>query len=95
MNIRPINDKIIVKAQEPETQTAGGILIASGKNEGVVKGTIVAVGPGKHNEKGEFVSLSVQEGNEILFNVGSGYKFEHNDEELISMTENEIIAVLS
>jgi chaperonin GroES len=95
MNLRPILDKIIVKPQNAETETKGGIILANAKNEGIIKGTILAVGKGKYDDKGNFISVEVPVGAEILFNKGAGTSFKHEEEEFITLTENEIIAVLS
>ena len=95
MNLRPILDKIIVKAHDAEKQTAGGLIIASAKNEGIVKADILAAGPGAYDDKGKFISVSAQVGSTILFNIGSGMKFKHEDVEYYTITEKDIIAVLS
>ena len=95
MKLKPILDKIVVKAQDPMKETAGGLIIAAAKNDGVIQGSVLAVGPGAYNDKDELVTVNVKVGNEILFNAASGFKFEHEKEEYIILTEDEIIAVLS
>ena len=95
MNIRPILNKLIVKPQDAEKETSGGIIIANAKNEGVIKGNIVAAGPGAYDDKGNFVKVTTPVGSTILFNNGVGSKFEHDDEEYVTIVENDIIAILS
>ena len=95
MSIRPIHDRVLVQAQDVETQTSGGIIIANAKNEGIVEGYVVAVGPGNYDDKGKFVETTVNVGNRILFHIGSGEKINHEDEEYVMLPEYEIIAVLS
>ena len=95
MKLRPIHNKVIVKAQDAEKQTTGGIIIANAKNEGIVEGNVLAVGPGVHDEKGKFQPTTVTEGNKILFHIASGEKFKFEDEEYVMLPEYEIIAVLS
>ena len=95
MNLRAIQDKLIVKAQDAEKETSGGIIIANASNEGIIKGEVLSIGTGKHDEKGKFVETTTPVGSTILFNINGGTKFKHEDEEYITITESEIIAVLS
>ena len=95
MSLRPILDKIIIKAQDPVEQTSSGIFIANAKNEGVVEAEVYAAGPGAYDDKGNFVEPEVEVGSRILVNAMAGQKFEYDDEEYASITNNEIIAILS
>jgi chaperonin GroES len=95
MNLRPILDRIIIKSQEPEQSTAGGIIIANAKNEGIIKAEVLAVGPGTYDEKGNFVLPDVNVGDEILINNMAGQKFKHDEQEYVTISNNEIVAVLS
>ena len=95
MKLKPTFDKIVVKAQDPVKETAGGLLIASAKNDGVIQGEVLAVGPGKHNDKGNFVTVNVAVGHTVLFNAMSGHKFEEDKEEYIILDQDEIVAILS
>ena len=95
MNIRPILDKIIVKVQDPEETTAGGLIIANAKNDGIVEAEVLAVGPGAYSDNGKFVAVTVEVGSRILMHTQAGYTFEHDKEEYATLTEKEIIAVLS
>jgi chaperonin GroES len=95
MNLRPILDRIIIELKDPEETTAGGIVLANAKNEGVVEAEVLAVGPGAYNDKDKFIVPSVAIGNRILINAASGQKFTHDEEEYVSIVEDEIVAVLS
>jgi chaperonin GroES len=95
MNLRPILDRIIIKSQEPEQSTAGGIIIANAKNEGIIKAEVLAVGPGTYDEKGNFVLPDVNVGDKILINNMAGQKFKHDEQEYVTISNNEIVAVLS
>ena len=95
MNLRPILDRIIIKSQDPEQETSGGIIIANAKNEGIIKAEVLAVGPGTYDEKGNFVVPDVNVGDEILVNNMAGQKFEHDEENYVAISNNEIVAVLS
>ena len=95
MKLRPILNRLLVKSQEPETQTSGGIIIANAHNEGIVQGEVLASGPGANNEKGKFIPNSVESGSKILFHIGSGQTITYEDEEYIMLPEEDVIAVLS
>ena len=69
MKIRPLNDRLLVKRLEEEAKTSGGIIIPDSAKEKPAEGEIIAVGPGKTNDKGERVALQVTEGDRVLFFV--------------------------
>ena len=96
MNLRAIQDKVIVKADEAEKETTGGIIIANAYNEGITRGEVLSVGPGVYDDnKKKFIATTTKIGDKILFNLNGGMSFMHEDEEYITITENEIIAVVS
>jgi chaperonin GroES len=94
MNLRPILDKIIIKPQEPEQKTTGGIIIANVKNEGIIKAEVLSVGPGAHDSKEDFVVPDVNVGDIVLVNNMSGQQINYDDNEYIVITNNEIVAIL-
>lgn len=95
MNLRPILDKIIIKTQDPEKETTGGIIIANAKNEGIVEAEVLAVGPGTYDNKDNFVVPDVNVGDRILVNNMAGQKFKHDEQEYVTIVNDEIVAVLS
>jgi|TARA_R110002167_G_C12516453_1_gene637776 chaperonin GroES len=96
MKLRAIQDKVIVKAQDAEKETSGGIIIANAQNEGITKGQVLSIGPGAYDEtSNKFIATTTQIGDMILFNLGGGVAFTHNDEEYVTITEKEIIAVVA
>ena len=67
MNLRPLADRVIVKRIESETKTASGIFIPDNAAEKPDQGEVLAVGPGKHDEDGERIAMSVKvDGDELL-----------------------------
>lgn len=94
MNLRPLHNKIVVKPNAKEETTASGLFIASQKEEGVVEGQVVAVGPGKHQDDGKFLNVAVSEGDRVLFNLGSGFKVEVEKVKYHILTDDEIVMVL-
>jgi len=96
MNLRAIQDKLILKAEDAKTETSGGIIIPHAENEGVTKAQVLSVGPGAYDEdKRKFVATTTNVGDIILFNLNGGMTFTHDDEEYVTITEKEIIAVIS
>jgi len=95
MNIKAIQDKVILKIDEPETETSGGIIIANVKQEGITQGEVLAVGPGRYNEDtNKFVATTTKVGNKVLINATSGYKFTLDKQEYVTILENEIVALV-
>ena len=96
MNIKAIQDKVILKLDEPDTETSGGIIIANAVNEGITQGEVLAVGPGAYSEDArKFVPTTVKVGDQVLINAGSGSKFTQQDVEYVTIVENEIVAQVS
>jgi chaperonin GroES len=95
MSLRPILDKIIIQEAEKEKETSGGIILATALDESIVEATVIAAGPGAYDDKGKFIKPEVEPGNRILFNAKSGQRFEHDEESYVTITNQEIVAVLS
>ena len=94
MNIRPLHDRVIIKRMEEETTTPGGIVLPGTAAEKPSRGTIVAVGKGKILENGDVRSLVGQKGDQVLFGKYSGSEVRVNDEDLLVMREDEIMAII-
>ncbi|RJP79465.1 MAG: co-chaperone GroES [Desulfobacteraceae bacterium] len=95
MNIRPMNDRVLVARMEEEKKTAGGIIIPDTAKEKPLEGTIVAVGPGKRDEKGNRIPLEVKKGDRILFSRYAGTEIKVNNEERLFMKEEDILGILN
>ena len=94
MNLRPLHDRVIVKRLENETKTASGIVIPDAATEKPDQGEVLAVGPGKRNDKGEQMALNVKVGDRVLFGKYSGQSVKVNGEELLVMKEEDLFAVV-
>ncbi len=94
MNLRPLHDRVIVKRLENETKTASGIFIPDNAAEKPDQGEVLAVGPGRTNDKGEVKPLNVKVGNRVLFGKYSGQAVKVNGEELLVMKEDDLFAVV-
>lgn len=94
MNVRPLNDRVLVKRLEEETKTAGGIYIPDSAKEKPTRGKVIAVGKGKSDDKGERRPLDVKAGDQILFGKYAGTEIKLDGEDLIIMREDDILAVI-
>ncbi len=94
MALRPLHDKVIIKREEEETTTAGGIVLPGSATEKPSRGTVIAVGEGKINNDGSRTALCVKVGDTVLFGKYSGTEVKDGKDELIVMSESEIIAIV-
>jgi len=72
MKLKPLNDRVLVKRLESEEKTKGGIIIPDTAKEKPIKGKVVAAGPGKLDESGKLVKMSVKPGDVVLFTKYGG-----------------------
>lgn len=88
-NITPLHDRVIVKAAEAETKTAGGIIIPDTAKEKPQRGTVVAVGAGKKDEP-----MTVKVGDSVMYSKYGGTEINVDGEELLIMRESDILAII-
>jgi chaperonin GroES len=93
MKIRPLHDRVIVKRLDPETKTAGGIVIPDSAAEKPQRGKVIAVGKGKILDDGNVRALDVKVGDNILFGKYSGTEVKVEGDELVVIKEEDVIAV--
>jgi chaperonin GroES len=94
MNLRPLGDRVVVKRVESETKTAFGIIIPDAAAEKPDQGEVLAVGPGKRNDKGDLTALTVKVGDRVLFGKYSGQTVKVAGDELLVMKEDDLFAVV-
>jgi chaperonin GroES len=94
MNIRPLQDRIIVKRLEEEEKTAGGIIIPDAAKEKPMQGEVMAAGKGKVNEDGKVNPLDVKVGDKILFGKYAGTEVKIDGEDYLIMREDDVLGVL-
>ncbi len=94
MKIRPLNDRLLVKRLAEEAKTAGGIIIPDSAKEKPAEGEVVAVGPGKLNDKGERVALQVTAGDRVLFSKYGGTEVKIDGDDFLIMREDDILGVV-
>jgi chaperonin GroES len=94
MALRPLNDRIIVKRSDPELKTASGIVIPDSAGEKPEQGEVVAVGPGKRNDKGDINALTVKVGDKVIVGKYSGQTVKLDGNELLVVREEDVFAVI-
>ena len=94
MNIRPLQDRVVVRRMEEETTTAGGIVLPGSAAEKPAQGEVLAVGPGKRLENGDTQPVDVKVGDKVVFGKYSSNTIKLGDEELLILNESEIFGVI-
>jgi len=92
--IKPLGDRVIVKAKEAEETTKGGIILPDTAKEKPVEGSIVAVGAGKVTEEGKLVAMSVKVGDVVLYGKYSGTEIKIDGDEYLIMRESYIYGIV-
>ena len=92
INIRPLDDRVVVEPMEAEETTAGGIVLPEAAKEKPQRGTVVAVGPGKLLDSGERGELSVTVGDEVIFGKYGGTEIEVDGTDVKILRESDILA---
>ena len=95
MNLKPLNDRVLVKRLEGEDKTAGGLYIPDTAKEKPSKGEVVAVGPGKTADDGKPVAMTVKAGDQVLFNKYAGTEIKLDGVEHLVMREDDILAIIA
>ena len=94
MKLKPLNDRVLVKRLESEEKTAGGLFIPDTAKEKPSRGQVIAVGPGKIDEAGKRIPMSVAPGNEVLFNKYAGTEVKLDGVDHLVMREEDILAIV-
>jgi chaperonin GroES len=95
MRVEPLGDKVVVKRLDAEETTAGGIVLPDSAREKPQEGRVLSVGDGKLLPDGVRASHQVKEGDRVLFSSYAGTDIVVDDEELLIMSEDDILAVLT
>jgi chaperonin GroES len=94
MKLRPLHDRVIIKRLDSERKTASGLVIPDNAGEKPDQGEVVAIGNGKINDDGKVRALAVKVGDKVLFGKYSGQTVKVDNEELLVMREEDIMAVV-
>jgi chaperonin GroES len=93
--LKPLGDRLVVKPATREETTKSGIVLPDTAKEKPQRGTIVAAGEGRRDEDGDRIPLDVKVGDEVLFAKYAGTEFKLDDEDLLILSEKDVLAVLS
>jgi len=94
MKLRPLADRVVIKRIEEEEVRKGGIIIPDTAKEKPQKGEVVAVGPGRLDEKGNRIPMEVKVGDKVLFSKYAGTEVKIGDEEYLVMREDDILCII-
>ncbi len=94
MAVRPLGDRVLIKALEAKEKSKGGIVLPDTAKEKPQEGRVIAVGKGKFSEEGKATPLEVKKGDKILYGKYSGTEIMVDDEEHIILREDDILAVI-
>lgn len=93
MKLRPLGDRVLVKALEAKEVKKGGIIIPDTAKEKPQEGEVIAVGPGKTDDNGKRIAMDVKVGDKILFGKYSGTEVKINDVEYLIMHQDDIMGI--
>ena len=94
MKLRPLQDRVIVKQSEAEEKTKSGILLPDAAKEKPTRGKVIAVGPGKLDDKGKPMELGVRVGDSVYYGKYSGTDIEVDGEKFVILRESDVLGVL-
>ena len=92
--IKPLEDRILVQANEAETTTASGIVIPDTAKEKPQEGTVLAVGPGRIDDSGNRVPIDVKVGDTVLYSKYGGTEVKYGGEEYLVLSARDVLAVI-
>jgi chaperonin GroES len=95
MNLKPLDDRIVVKPNEAETQTASGLVIPDTAKEKPQQGTVLAVGPGKRAEStGEVIPVGIEVGQTVLYSKYGGTEVTVAGDEVLVLNARDVLAIV-
>ena len=94
MKLIPLEDRVVVKLMEREDKTSSGIVLPDTAQEKPTKAKVIAVGPGKYDDKGKLIPMPVTEGDTVLFGKYSGTELKLDGEEYLVLRASDLIGIL-
>ncbi len=94
MQVKPLNDRVLIKRLEAKEQVRGGIIIPDSAKEKPMEGEVIAVGPGKLDDDGKRVAMSVKPGQKVLVGKYAGTEIKIDDVEHIIVREDEVLGIV-
>ena len=95
VNIKPLEDKIVVQASEAEATTASGLVIPDTAKEKPQEGKVLAVGPGRVDDNGNRIPLDVNIGDVVIYSKYGGTEVKYNGEDYLILSSRDVLAVVN
>ena len=95
VSIKPLEDRIVVKSLEAEQTTASGLVIPDTAKEKPQEGEVLAVGPGRIDDKGNRVPLDVNVGDRVIYSKYGGTEIKHKGDEYLILSARDVLAVVA
>jgi len=92
--IKPLEDRILVKALEAETTTASGLVIPDTAKEKPQEGEVLAVGAGRIDDKGQRIPLDIKVGDKVIYSKYGGTEVKYGGEEYLVLSSRDVLAVV-
>ncbi|MBA3311489.1 MAG: co-chaperone GroES [Nocardioidaceae bacterium] len=94
VNIKPLEDRILVRTLEAEQTTASGLVIPDTAKEKPQEGEVLAVGPGRVDDSGNRVPLDIAVGDKVIYSKYGGTEVKHSGEDLLILSARDVLAVI-
>ncbi len=94
MKVRPLHNRLIVRRVEEDEKTAGGIIIPDAAKEKPQQGRVIAVGPGRRDDKGKIIPMDINKGDRVLFSKYGGNEVNLDGDEHLIINEDDVLAIL-
>lgn len=94
MKVKPLNDRVLIKRLEAKEQVRGGIIIPDTAKEKPMEGEVIAVGPGRLDENGKRIAMTVKAGDKVLVGKYAGTELKIDDVEHIVVREDEVLGIV-
>ena len=93
--LKPLGDRVVVKPKGRDEMTKSGIVLPDTASERPEQGVVLSVGPGRQLDSGTRVTLDLKAGDTVLFAKYSGTEFKHEDDDLLVLSERDVLAVIT
>ena len=93
-NIKPLEDRILVRPEEGQETTVSGIVIPDTAKEKPQEGTVLAIGPGKRSDSGELIPMDVSVGDRVMYSKYGGTEIKVDGEELLILSSRDVLAIV-
>ena len=94
MNLKPLDDRIVIKQSEAEEKTAGGIILPDSAKEKPLIGKVVAIGPGKLLDDGKRAKMSVKKKDKVIYGKYVGSDIEIDREKYVILRESDVLGIV-